>query len=179
MSLWRALPDIALEIKMFKHILVPLDGSHLAEAALPAALALASRFDSKITLLRVTRTPYVASGIDGSVYTEMIVTLRQQEYDEAAAYLQMKQRSLQQQNYVVDTVVREGEPIAEIVLETAAEAGVDTIVMSTHGRGGVSRWVFGSVADKVLRQAEIPVVLIRAEEEALNWTQPETRAMVG
>jgi nucleotide-binding universal stress UspA family protein len=51
--------------------------------------------------------------------------------------------------------------------------------MSTHGRGGVSRWVFGSVADKVLRQTEIPVILIRAKEEALNWTQPEAMAMVG
>jgi nucleotide-binding universal stress UspA family protein len=164
---------------MFKHILVPLDGSGLAEAALPTALALASRFDSKISLLQVIHTPYIASGLDGSAYIELITTLRQQEYDEAAAYLQMKQRSLQQQNYVVDTFVREGEPVAEIILEITAEQGIDTIVMSTHGRGGVSRWVFGSVADKVLRQADIPVILIRAKEEALNWTQPEAMAMVG
>ena len=166
-----------MEVNMFKHILVPLDGSRLAEAALTAATTLAERFDSKISLLRVTRTPYVATGLDGATYAELIVKLRQQEYDEAAAYIHMKQRSLQQRNYMVDTFVREGEPVAELILDLVAEAGVDTIVMSTHGRGGVSRWVFGSVADKVLRQAEIPVVLIRAQEQPLNWTQPETMMM--
>ncbi|MCB8945606.1 MAG: universal stress protein [Ardenticatenaceae bacterium] len=158
---------------MFKHILVPLDGSYLAEAAIPAALELASRFDSKVSLLRVTRTPYVASGLDGSAYAELIVTLRQQEYDEADEYLKMMQRNLRQQNYMVETYVREGEPVAELILDVAQEGGVDTIVMSTHGRGGVSRWVFGSVADRVLRHADIPVVLIRAKEDVMNWTQPE------
>ena len=125
---------------MFKHILVPLDGSLLAEAALPAATALAERFDSEITLLRVTRTPYIATSLDGSAYAELIVSLRQQGYEEAAAYLQMKQRSLQQRQYVVDSIVREGEPVAELILDIVAEEGIDTIVMSTHGRGGVSRW---------------------------------------
>ena len=159
---------------MFKHILVPLDGSYLAEAAIPAALELATRFNSKISLLRVTRTPYIASGLDGSAYAELIVTLRQQEFDEADTYLQMMQKNLRQHNLVVDTFVREGDPVAELILEITEEEEVDTIVMSTHGRGGISRWVFGSVADRVLRQANIPVVLIRAKEDVLNWTQSET-----
>lgn len=158
---------------MFAHILIPLDGSHLAEAAMPAALELASRFHSKITLLRVTRTPYVASSLDGGVYADLMVKLRQQEFGEADAYLRMMQRNLQQQNYRVERRVLEGEPIAPMILNVADEEGVDAIVMSTHGRGGVSRWVFGSVADRVLQQADVPVVLIRAKEDVLNWTQPD------
>ena len=164
---------------MFKNILIPLDGSHLAEAAIPAALELASRFDSKICLLRVTRTPYVASGLDGSAYAELIVTLRQQEWAEADDYLQIMQHTLREKNYRVETFVREGEPVPEVILDIASEADVDTIVMSTHGRGGISRWVFGSVADRVLRQANIPVVLIRAKEDLMNWTQAETMEGVG
>ena len=164
---------------MFKNILIPLDGSHLAEAAIPAALELASRFDSKICLLRVTRTPYVASGLDGSAYAELIVTLRQQELAEADEYLQMIQRMLREKNYRVETFVREGEPTPEVILDIASEAAVDTIVMSTHGRGGVSRWVFGSVADRVLRQSDIPVVLIRAKEDMMNWTQLEMAESLG
>ena len=164
---------------MFKHILVPLDGSQLAEAAMPATLELASRFDSKISLLRVTRTPYVASGLDGSAYAELIVTLRQQEFEEADAYLRVVQQNLRQQNYMTEIFVREGEPVAEIVLDIAQEVGADTIVMSTHGRGGMSRWVFGSVADRVLRQANVPVVLIRAKEDTLNWSQSEKADVSG
>ena len=158
---------------MFKHILLPLDGSHLAEAAIPATLELASRFGSKITLLRVTRTPYVASGLDGSVYAELLVALRKQEFDEADDYLRIVQQNLRMQSFQVETLIREGEPVAEVILDIVEDEAVDTIVMSTHGRGGVSRWVFGSVADRVLRQADIPVILIRAKESALNWTQPE------
>ena len=158
---------------MFKHILVPLDGSHLAEAAMPAALELASRFNSKLSLARVTRTPYIASGLDGSAYVDFGMTLRQQEFDEADAYLQMMRRNLLQKNYPVEIFIREGDSIAEAILAIAEEQDVDTIVMSTHGRGGMSRLVFGSVADRVLRQATVPVVLIRAREDTLQWTKPQ------
>lgn len=150
---------------MFKHLLVPLDGSHLAETALPAALELAARFDSEITLLRVTHAPYIATNLGGTAYADLLLALRQQTHDEAMAYLKGHQGSLRQQGYKVHIHTCEGEPTAEIILDVAAGIGVDTIIMSTHGRGGVSRWVFGSVADKVLRRADVPVVLIRAREE--------------
>lgn len=149
---------------MFKHLLVPLDGSYLAEAALPAALELASRFDSEITLLRVTRTPYFTTSVSGSAYAELLINLRNQTHQEAVDYLKTHQRALRQQGFKVHTHITEGEPVAEIVLDVADGLDVDTIVMSTHGRGGMSRWVFGSVADRILQQARVPVVLLRAQE---------------
>jgi nucleotide-binding universal stress UspA family protein len=158
---------------MFKHLLGPLDGSHLAEAALPAAMELAAQFNSEITLLRVTRVPYIATGMDGTSYADLIVNLRQQEHDEAEAYLRRIKGYLRQQGYIVHHDVLENEGIAQTILGVAEGHNIDTIVMSTHGRGGISRWMFGSVADKVLRQADIPVVLIRATEEVIEWELPD------
>ncbi|HEX6387373.1 MAG TPA: universal stress protein [Anaerolineae bacterium] len=158
---------------MFKRILVPLDGSRLAEAALPAAIELASKFDSVVTLLRVVQPPQlVMTHTDGSIYAELLTNLRQQAEEDAALYLKAHQNLLRQQGYSVHSHISEGEPVAEIILEVAANRDCDTIVMSTHGRGGISRWVFGSVADKVLRQANVPVLLIRAREETLHWLKP-------
>jgi nucleotide-binding universal stress UspA family protein len=148
---------------MFKHILVTLDGSPLAEAALPAALAMASQFESEITLLRVVRPPYITTNVGGSAYADMVLGLRDLARTEATTYLKGHQGSLRQQGYKVHAHMSEGESVAEIILDVAAGLGVDTIVMSTHGRGGIGRWVYGSVADKVLRHACVPVLLVRAE----------------
>lgn len=151
---------------MFSHILVPLDGSHLAEAALPPALELASKFNSQLSLVWVIQPPHlIMTAANGSVYAELLTEMRNQSEQDAQNYLRAHQGSLRQQGFTVHTQVTEGENVADALLEVAAALGVDTIVMSTHGRGGLSRWVFGSVADKVLRYANVPVLLIRAKEE--------------
>ncbi len=158
---------------MFQHLLVPLDGSHLAEVAIPAALEIARRFDSQITLVRVVRPPQITlATTEGAVFTELLNDLRQQEIQEATTYLKSMQGSLRQQGYVVHTHLIEGEPIADLILEVAEGLDVDGIVMSTHGRSGLSRWVFGSVAEKVLRGAAVPVVLIRAKEDITHLDAP-------
>ena len=149
---------------MFNHLLIPLDGSRLAEAALAAVLELASRFNSEITLLRVVTPSYTVINMgDGaySVYAELLNTLRTQAFQEAEMYLKSHQAMLQQQGYKVQIHLAEGEPVAEHILDMAERLDVDTIIMSTHGRGGIGRWVYGSVADKVLRHANVPVLLIR------------------
>jgi nucleotide-binding universal stress UspA family protein len=151
---------------MFTHLLVPLDGSRLAEAALPSALALASKFNSTITLLRVVRPPEITTSTTGSAMTEVLTMLRAHSQEEAEEYLRILQDSLRREGHKVHRHVVFGDGVAQIILEVAEERGVDAIVMSTHGRSGLTRWVFGSVADKVLRQAQIPVLLIRAEEPA-------------
>ncbi|MEW5985716.1 MAG: universal stress protein [Chloroflexota bacterium] len=154
---------------MFKHILVPLDGSPLAEAAIPAALELAGKFGSEITLLRVTYPPYIATSITwGSAYAELITEMRSQAFAEAEEYLRAHQGSLRQQGHKVHAHIVEGEPVADLILDMLDSLGIDAIVMSTHGRGGLGRWVFGSVADKVLRKAHVPILLIRAEEKAAD-----------
>ncbi|GAB4263245.1 MAG: universal stress protein [Candidatus Promineifilaceae bacterium] len=163
---------------MFQHLLVPLDGSHLAEVAIPAALEIARRFDSQITLVRVVRPPQIVlATTEGAVFTELLSDLRQQEVQEATTYLKSLQGSLRQQGYVVHTHLIEGEPIADLILEVAEGLDVDGIVMSTHGRSGLSRWVFGSVAEKVLRGAAVPVVLIRAKEDITHLDAPAKQHM--
>jgi nucleotide-binding universal stress UspA family protein len=147
---------------MFKHLLLPLDGSPLGEMALPAALELATHFDSEITLLQVVRPPYIATHVGGGAYAEMILGLRDLARAEATAYLKGHQGSLRQQGHRVHAHLSEGESVAELIVDAAASLDVDTIVMSTHGRGGLGRWVYGSVADKVLRSACVPVLLVRA-----------------
>ena len=151
---------------MFNHLLVPLDGSHLAEAALPPALELASKFNSEISLVWVIQPPHlIMTAANGSVYAQLLSEMRNQSEQDAHAYLKDHQDSLQQQGYMVNTQVTEGENVADALLQVATQLEVDAIVMSTHGRGGLSRWVFGSVADKMLRYADVPVLLIRATEE--------------
>lgn len=148
---------------MFKHLLVPLDGSGLAEVALPAAVSLAQQFGSKLTLLRVVRPPEVTGQTSGGVsYGEFVTDLRQRTVTEAKHYLHSQQGVLRQQGLHVDIFVTEGQNVAELILDNMVDLEVDTVIMSTHGRGGLSRWVFGSVADKVLRRATVPVLLIRA-----------------
>ncbi len=153
---------------MFKHLLIPLDGSPLAEAALAPALALASKFDSEITLLRAAIQPYLPTDGLSASYAELITGLREQALADARAYLVAQQGSLQQQGYRVHAKVTELEPVAEAILSVAESENVDTIVMSTHGRGGITRWVYGSVADKVLRHAHVPVLLVRPENQHLS-----------
>ena len=150
---------------MFQHILVPLDGSPLAEAALGPALALADKFGSEITLLRVSVQPYLPTDGLNASYADLIAGLREQALADARTYLATQQGSLRQQGYSVHAQVTELEPVAEAILNVAEADKVDTIVMSTHGRGGLSRWVYGSVADRVLRHAHVPVLLIRPENQ--------------
>ncbi|GJM41944.1 MAG: universal stress protein [Ardenticatenaceae bacterium] len=162
---------------MFKHILVPLDGSQLAEAALPPALKLANKFNSELTLAWVIQPPHlIMTAANGSVYAQLLTEMRNQSEQDAHNYLHEQQNSLQQQGYVVNMHVAEGENVADTLLNIAGALAVDTVVMSTHGRGGISRWVFGSVADKVLRYANVPVLLIRAKEETADWHQTQMEA---
>jgi nucleotide-binding universal stress UspA family protein len=151
---------------MFKHLLVPLDGSGLAEKALAAAVALAQQFDSKVTLLRVVRPPEVTGQTSGGVaYGEFVADLRDRSLQDAEAYMNGQQGVLRQQGIDAHILLAEGGNVAELILDNASALAVDTIVMSTHGRGGISRWVFGSVADKVLRRAPTPILLIRAQNK--------------
>lgn len=156
---------------MFHHLLVPLDGSKLAEAALPLATAVAKKFGSQIILVYAVHLPYyVGDGLDFSeVYGD--VSLKMEK--EAKNYLLTKQNKLQAAGFHTTTEIVVGQPPAEAILQTADQKLVDTIVMSTHGRGGVMRWVFGSVADKVLRNAKVPVLLARApENQAPEASEP-------
>lgn len=151
---------------MFGHILVPLDGSSFGEAALRPAFAVAQHTTTtKVTLLSV-------QDLWSGTTTEM-------PYEEREGYLQKQARS-HSATAAVRCAVRTGRPAEQILVEAEA-SGADLIVMSTHGRGGVSRLWLGSVADQCLRHASIPLLLIRpqpSERQAGNGTFLPHRVIV-
>lgn len=139
---------------MYEKILVPLDGSELAEVALPYAEELAGRLSSEVTLLYVSEMledPY--QHMHESYLGKMIETTRQG----IKSYLEKPGMPAIQ----VKSEILFGNP-AERIVDYAEKTGTGLIVMSTHGRSGVKRWTLGSVADKVVRATTRPVALIRA-----------------
>jgi nucleotide-binding universal stress UspA family protein len=146
---------------VYKKILVPLDGSTLAEAALPHAQALASSDEAEIYLLRVSVNPAAEfSFSDPSLASDFVDAMEA----ETLAYLQSIRARLQRAGIRTSFLIRKGS-IAETILEVAAGVHADIIAMSTHGRSGISRWLLGSVADRVVHHSPIPVLLIRPQVE--------------
>ena len=146
----------------FNRILVPLDGSMWAEKSLPYAQALAQKFDAQLLLGRIL-PPFVAVEDDRTENFCRAKILQQLEA-EAKAYMSGIEDKLRILGIRTQTELLEGDPIAEILLEIASDKAVDLIVMTTHGYSGNKRWVYGSVADKVLQQAPCPVFLVRATD---------------
>jgi len=141
---------------MYKKILVPLDGSPLAEAVLPHAEALAKSEQAEIIILRVPNAPVSEFLSRDPMIAEMIMTDMEKEAEE---YVHTKVVALEKENIKVTGITKDG-PVPEIILDVADEMHADLIAMSTHGRTGVSRWLMGSVADKIIHHAHIPVMLI-------------------
>jgi nucleotide-binding universal stress UspA family protein len=146
---------------MYRHILVPLDGSPLAEQVLPHVHALAANEGtSKITLLRavppIFTTSVDYSGMLATTAADAIETLE----DEARAYLDAIAGQFRAEGYSVQIEVS-AMPAAEAVLDYADSQHADLIAIATHGRSGISRWVFGSVTQKVVQNSPVPVLVIR------------------
>lgn len=152
----------------YQKILVPLDGSRLAEQALPHAVGLAQVHPNSVLYLLsvVPAVRYGAASTSAlSPYIPPEYFVDPQETQQTLEkslhqYLNMMARQLYETGGRIITCVRRGDP-ADAIIEYASLHGVDLIVMSTHGRSGMSRWVLGSVADKVVRNAVQPVLLIR------------------
>ena len=145
----------------FKRILVPLDGSPLSEQALPVATALAQKFGSEIVLLRVLDIPRpTPPAAHPEVTIGWVREARAQAHEEAQSYLDTWQQDVYRQGIRVRALMRDRSP-AEDILQVASSEKIDLIVMSAHGRGGLARWAFGSVADKVSRHSPCPVLLVR------------------
>ncbi len=146
---------------MYKKILVPLDGSKLAEEALPHAKDLAHQSDGQVTLLTVVQSivPMVTPDMV-SIDTGPIIARMKEQAEQYLAHLTQKIG----EEAKIKAVVLEDTTIADAIVSYADSANIDLIVMSTHGRSGISRWMYGSVADRVLRAAHCPVLLIRSQE---------------
>jgi nucleotide-binding universal stress UspA family protein len=138
---------------MYKKIVVPLDGSPLAEVALPYAEELAGRIGSEMVLLSVLPSEELEEYQNHYSYMERIVDMTMNE---------VKKYSEGHGDCAVCTATRVGNP-AQGILDYVDRGHLCLIVMATHGRSGLSRWAIGSVADKVVRSSSRqPLLLIRA-----------------
>lgn len=148
---------------MFRKILVPLDGSELAEQAMPAAMALARQSRGEILLLRVPvfeTAVMPAFGGYGVLYPEQSL---EHSRAEAREYLKSAQKTIVVPDVTCRALIVDGD-VASAIVDVAKEENVDVIVMSTHGYSGVTRWVMGSVTERVLGDALCPVYVVRTPE---------------
>jgi nucleotide-binding universal stress UspA family protein len=150
----------------FRHMLIPLDGSSLAEQALAPALALGRLMEARYTLLRVVQPEVLVGYVWESAGPAGIDEARtQQLLDEAEAYLQQVAQRLQGQGVFVQTRAIAHPQPASAILEEADSQQADLIALATHGRGGIKRLLVGSIADKVVRGATHPVLVYRPAQQ--------------
>jgi nucleotide-binding universal stress UspA family protein len=160
---------------MFRKILVPLDGSLLAQSALPYALALADATRARLALLAVI--PPARGMLDDDLPAD--ADAEAERLAGAHAALEQFARTLEGADHRVDKHVAVGDP-AEEILRHSEETGSDLIALATHGRGGIAHWAFGSVARKVLTAATVPTLIVRpgAEPEHPERTATIRRLLV-
>ncbi len=145
---------------MYSKILVPLDGSDLAECSLEHLKAIAQGCKvSKVILLQVVEPLSVESSLRSEFSSDFVENIKKSVKNNAESYLNGIASNLKNMGFAIETVVEDGMA-AEVILEHASKENVDLIIMSTHGRSGVVRWALGSVADKVIRHSAAPVFLI-------------------
>ncbi len=147
------------EVHACRRILVPLDGSQLAEAILPVVTAVARALDSRVVLFQVP-IAYVSGSMTGDWYLPVQGAVETAERD-AQAYLDQVAARLSAERLTVTTALSVGS-VAACIVEYAEAHQIDLIAMSTHGRTGLARWALGSVADRVLRAGTKPLLLVRA-----------------
>lgn len=158
--------------EVYHKILVPLDGSKVAETVLPHLYALEKYTHATITLLRAVPEKRVVigplnpdgfSGIAGiKEQEEAIKVLQETEENNAQAYLELIAKNLEHNGVIADIKVKKGEA-ADIILNLSQNNQFDLVAMSTHGYGGIVRTLMGSVADQVIQHINLPVLLIRAK----------------
>ncbi len=154
---------------MYKTILVPVDGSELAELVIPHVemLAKAGAEPAEVVLLGVCESARMVMGGYGETVGQMAVLVKQAAAAckaDAEQYLAATEKRLKEKGLKVRTVLMEGDPAHEI-LEYAANNPVDLIIMGTHGRSGINWWAYGSVTSKVLRRIATPLLLVTPEKK--------------
>ena len=147
---------------MFRKILVPLDGSELAERALEPASALARLVNGELLLMAVA-VPEIIVAEYGTVNVYHLGQALDRSHHELLGYLQSVQQSIADSRCTVRVAVKDGDPASAIV-DIVVEESTDLIVMSTHGRSGFTRWMMGSITTKVLHKAPCPVLAVRSAE---------------
>jgi nucleotide-binding universal stress UspA family protein len=156
---------------MYNKIVIPLDGSELAEGVLPHVVEVTRDRGSHVCLLTVAQSTRVSTSVLPDLLSPFDSTQEERHHveRELTTYLETIARRLEPTAAEVQVSVRFGRPADEI-LTFADEVSADLIAMSTHGRSGISRWVLGSVADRVLHGAMCPVLIVRAKPQQTRPT---------
>ena len=147
---------------MYKKILVPLDGSELAESILPQVVPLAKCMDAEIVLLRIVSLPVSAYLV--ATDPRLAIDIREDAEGDAFDYLNGIAAKLRAEGIKSSVEIGTGV-VAETIQDFAKNSRVDLIAMSTHGRGGLARLMIGSVADHLVRNSHLPVLLIRPQSK--------------
>ena len=148
---------------MYRKILTPLDGSALAEKALDTAVGLARLTGAELLLFRALVLPSYHFAVPGAFPVNM-AELVEGERTSAQAYLDRLQAVYTEQGLNVRVLLAQGKA-APAILEVAEREEVDLLVLASHGQGGLERWVYGSVAERVLRKSRRNLLLVRSHEE--------------
>ena len=144
---------------MFKHILVPVDGSSTSMLAVARAAALARHFGSSVTALYVV-DPYPFTGI-GADFAYGQAQYLSAATAEANTALEAVKKAMQDAGVNADTVVGEGHAVHEGIERAIESTGADLVVMGSHGRRGLEKFMLGSVTQRVLGVVKVPVMVVR------------------
>lgn len=147
---------------MFRKILIPLDGSSLAERAMLHVVQLVPPGSAELVLVNVIETYRYSSATMEMAPVDVLSYVR----SGIEAYMDEQRKLLEMKQYAVQTYIAEGDAAQEI-LNVADTAGAELIVMTTHGRAGVARWALGSVAERVIHNAKQPVWLVRESTQVV------------
>jgi nucleotide-binding universal stress UspA family protein len=151
------------DMATLKSVVVPLDGSELAESVLPSVEALAKNLDLEVVLIRVYGVPYGAysagEGFYDSTHLEPFLAKLK---DETLEYLENKTAELKSRGITKVSYIAKDGPGADEIISLARHTPDNLIAMCTHGRSGVKRWVLGSVTETVVRHSGDPVLIVRA-----------------
>ena len=147
---------------MYKHILIPTDGSALSGDAIEHGMALAKAINAKVTALTVS-TPYHTFAVEPRMVTDTPDQYTKRTIDIAAKYLAVATDAAAALDVTCDTLHVEHDHAYEAIIKTAEKRGCDAIVMASHGRRGISAIVLGSETVKVLTHSTIPVVVVRGQ----------------
>jgi len=150
---------------MYTKILVPLDGSELAESVIPYVkwFNKVSKVN-EILLLRAVEHLHISGGLESHVLPEEREHIEQDAVNLATEYLEKVAEEFKEGRVSVKPVVIVGKP-AKVIAEYVAKSDIDLIIMATHGFSGIHRWVRGSTADEIIHAALVPVFLVRPQDK--------------
>ena len=148
---------------MYQKIMVPLDGSELAECVLPHAEAIAKGCNARnVIFVRVAEPIDIRGGLGYAFSDEDRKRINTEHKDAAEKYLDQLVSRISYDGVNVQSEIITGKAAADSIADYATKNEVDLIIIATHGRSGISRWVWGSVADRILRSSCVPVLMVRA-----------------